>query len=344
MDFPENDAFLTEELLRIALDSSGVAMWKIDPAARSIEWTTALRRMFGVQVEEKLAYDDFFTLLHPDDAETTRLHLDAALTPGGGACDTECRIVLPSGEVKWAAITGRAVFARDGAGLLIGTMRDVTDSKAVAAALQATLDQKQLLLQELNHRIKNSLQLVTSLLRLQIRRIDDPASRHNIEDATARISTIAHIHQRLYRDQDIERLDFGAFLSELCADLQGASPRCRLTVHAPHISVPTDRAIPLALIANELVNNAFKYAYPENAGGPVSVGIARVDPDAIEIRVSDQGEGLPVGFEVKTAKSLGMILVSSLAQQLAAKIVIAETDKGATVVVTAPIEENPRGS
>jgi PAS domain S-box-containing protein len=343
MDFPENDAFLTEELLRIALASSGVAMWKIDPAARSIEWTTALRQMFGVPVAEKLAYDDFFTLLHPEDAEITRRHFDAALLPGDGRCDIECRIVLPSGEVKWAAITGRAVFGRDGAGLLIGTMRDVTDGKAVAAALQATLDQKQLLLQELNHRIKNSLQLVTSLLRLQIRRIDDPASRHQIEDATARISTIAHIHQRLYRDQDIERLDFGAFLSELCADLQGASPQCRLTVDATHISLPTDRAIPLALIANELVNNAFKYAYPENTGGSVAVSIARIDPDAIEIRVSDQGAGLPVGFEVKTAKSLGMILVASLAQQLSATVTTAETDKGAAFIVTAPIEEIPRG-
>ena len=194
------------------------------------------------------------------------------------------------------------------------------------------------MIHEVNHRVKNSLQLVSSLLRLQSRRIGDAASRRPLEDAINRISTIGHIHERLYREQDTKRINFGAFLSELCADLQASSPHCKLEVRTQNLMIATDRAIPLALVVNELVTNAFKYAYPGGAG-PVRVEVECLPTGDFDILVSDQGAGLPDGFSVESTKSLGMVLIASLINQVEGRIEIRRTGPGGTCfVVTAPTQ------
>jgi two-component sensor histidine kinase len=256
-------------------------------------------------------------LLHPDDQDSARSGLAAALLPNSdGNCEIEFRIVMPAGDTKWLLARGRAFFTGKGGNrtptLFIGTMRDITDSKAAA-------EHQQMLIHEVNHRVKNSLQLVSSLLRLQARRSQNQEARQQLEDATARISTIAHVHQRLYRDQDTRQLNFGAFLSELCADLQGTAAHCSLTVETPDFYLSTDRAIPLALIVNELVTNAFKYAYP-SGGGPVTVNVDLRSAGKIAIAVSDEGVGIPDGFTVEGAGNMGMMLIGSLAHQLSGHI------------------------
>ena len=339
-EFLENDAFLTTELLKLAVDSAGIGVWKVDPRTRSVEMTAALKQMLGIPVGRTVDYAAFFAVLHPDDQEQARNDLAAALTSADGLCETEFRIVAPTGDIKWLLARGQAFFDGEGdarkARLFIGTARDVTDGKAA-------LEQQQMLLHEVNHRVKNSLQLVSSLLRLQARRIPDLAARRQLEDATTRISTIAHIHQRLYRDQDVKRINFGAFLSELCADLQGSASHCSLEVSAPDFLVTTDRAIPLALVVNELVTNAFKYAYPIDGsgavGGRVKVAVDLRGGGEIAITVKDEGVGLPEDFTVAGGGNLGMILIGSLLAQLSGKIEVLTQGPGACFVVTVPVDD-----
>lgn len=335
------DAFLTEELLKLALESSGVAIWLMDPATEAIEWTAACKEIFQVPLDQPIDYAFFLSRLHPDDREATDIAVRQALdSAGSGSYDVEYRAIMADSSIRWIAARGRAFFDGDDRRPVqfIGTVRDVTERKTIEQSLQAALEQKQLLLLEVNHRVKNSLQLASSLLRLQARRIADPELRHQLEDAMTRISTIAHIHQRLYRDQDVKRIDFGALLAELCADLQSGTPECSIQVDAPHIRVPTDRAISLALIANELVSNAFKYAYPDRPGGAVSVGIGQPSAGEIAVSVSDDGIGLPEGFTTDGTNSLGMVLVSSLLGQLGGRMEVPAKPKGATFLVTVPIE------
>jgi two-component sensor histidine kinase len=349
-EFLKNDAFLTTELLKLAIGSAGIGVWKVDPQTRSVELAAALKQLLGVPVEQPMDYATFLALLHPDDRQRTRDGLAAALTSGDGQCEVEFRVVSPAntddqetdlrpaGPPRWMHVSGRAFFEGEGdarkAVLFIGTMRDVTATKAA-------LEQQQALLHEVNHRVKNSLQLVSSLLRLQARQIPEEEARRQLEDATTRISTIAHIHQRLYRDQDFQRINFGAFLSELCADLQGSSAHCSLEVRSPDFQVTTDRAVPLALVVNELVTNAFKYAYPildsESAGGRVAVSVALLDGGEIAITVQDDGVGLPEDFTVAGGSNLGMLLVGNLVAQLSGTIDVRRDDRGACFVVTAPI-------
>ena len=340
-EFLKNDAFLTTELLKLAVESAGIGIWKVDPQTRAVEASATLKQMLGLSVDTPLDYAAFIGALHPDDQTGARRDLAAALTSADGLCETQFRIIAPGGEVRWLLVRGRAFFDRDSEGgegmrrkatLFIGTARDITDASAA-------LEQQQMLLHEVNHRVKNSLQLVSSLLRLQARRIPDPTARRQLEDATTRISTIAHIHQRLYRDQDIKKIDFGAFLSELCADLQGTASRCSLKVKSPSFPVTTDRAIPLALVVNELVTNAFKYAYPaEGSGGRVSVGVELSDGE-IAITVKDNGAGLPDGFSAAGGSNLGMILIGSLLAQLSGRIETSDNRPGACFLVTVPVDD-----
>ncbi len=333
-EFLRNDGFLSKELLRLALDSSGLGVWKVDPRTRDVALTASLKQMLGVPIDRDIDYAAFFALLHPDDQENARRGLAAALLPGSdGNCEIEFRIVMPAGDAKWLLARGRAFFEGKGKNrtptLFIGTMRDVTDTKTAA-------EHQQMLIHEVNHRVKNSLQLVSSLLRLQARRSQDPQSRQQLEDATARISTIAHVHQRLYRDQDTKQLNFGAFLSELCADMQGTSSHCSLTVDTPDFHLSTDRAIPLSLIINELVTNAFKYAYP-GGGGPVTVAVDLRKAGEISITVSDEGIGIPAGFTIEGAGNMGMMLIGSLTHQLSGHVEVRHNAGGGSCfTVTVP--------
>jgi two-component sensor histidine kinase len=135
--------------------------------------------------------------------------------------------------------------------------------------LSRALQQKDLLLKEVNHRVKNSLQLVASLLGLQRARIKDPEARRQFDEAGRRINTVAKIHQRLYKDEDVDRVAFDKFLQELCDELNSAVSndyKTMILCDASSCQLSTEDVIPLALIVNELVTNALKYSYPDGAG------------------------------------------------------------------------------
>lgn len=341
-EFLKNDAFLTTELLKLAVELAGIGIWKVSPQTREVELTTSLKQMLGLPVDEDVNYASFLQLLHPEDLQETREKLAAVFSSQDGQCEIGFRVITPAQDLRWLVARGRAYFDGEGdarnARLFIGTMRDITDTEKAQSALNAALEKQEILLHEVNHRVKNSLQLVSSLLRLQSRRISDQTVRQQLDDATARISTIAQIHQRLYRDQNFERINFGAFLSELCADLQGSAANCSLEVRSPDFSMTTDRAISLGLVVNELLTNAFKYAYP-NGSGPVTVSVDLPATGDIAVSVADEGVGLPSGFTVAGGRNLGMILVSSLISQLSGKIVVRKLNRGACFVVTLPNEQ-----
>jgi two-component sensor histidine kinase len=203
-------------------------------------------------------------------------------------------------------------------------------------SLKAALERQRVLLKEINHRVKNSLAIVSSMLSLQARSADDPILTSHLEGASSRIATIARAHERLYRSDDVESLDLAKYLEGLCQDLEATVSRCTVGFEASgSVTIATDRGIQLALILTELVVNAAKYAYAE-AGGPISVRMAR-DGDAVLLTVRDEGIGLPAGFDPGNGKSMGMRIIVALANQLGATIQPKNRDPGAEFLVRVPL-------
>jgi two-component sensor histidine kinase len=205
-------------------------------------------------------------------------------------------------------------------------------------ALNTALEHQKVLMKEINHRVKNSLQLVASMLILQAGM--DPELGQRLKDASSRIMAIGRAHDLLYRNTQIEKIDLADYLSDVCRDLEKATPNCQVDFEASSpLLLNTDRAVSLALVVTELVTNAAKHAYPEGDGGPIWVRLSRGDGEAARVSVSDEGAGLPPDFEIngKARLSLGMRLVRALANQAGAQLRFERKAHGTEFVLEIPV-------
>jgi two-component sensor histidine kinase len=203
--------------------------------------------------------------------------------------------------------------------------------------LNAALEQQEVLLQEGNHRVTNSLQLVSSMLSMQAATAE-PGMREQLQEAVSRISAIARAHQRLYRTRQIRSLDLGEYMTDVCRDLDEATAHCDVSVTvADGIQIATGRAIPISLLITELITNAAKHAYEKGAACPIWITLDRSGDGAIVITVRDQGRGLPEGFDYKNSKGLGMRLVSAFLMQLQATLRIERRAPGTEFVLEIPL-------
>jgi two-component sensor histidine kinase len=224
----------------------------------------------------------------------------------------------------------------------IGRLAQAFD--AMAERLQQQLRGKDLLLREVNHRIMNSLQLLSSVLALQRRRILDPEARDQFEQARRRIQSLALVHRRLHRRDTTEAVKFDEFLAGLCGDAArslGSEDRpMPVEVTADPVEISADRIIPLALIVYELLTNAFKYARPQAGGRSLRVAAVRDPGDTLIVSVSDNGPGLPPDFEQRAG--LGVKLVQTLLLQLRGTMESASGPDGTTVTISVPLDPAPR--
>jgi len=183
--------------------------------------------------------------------------------------------------------------------------------------LKTALDRHQVLLKEITHRVKNSLQVVTSMLYLQASASNDVTLTQHLTEASSRVSAVGRAYERLAYDENVETIALDAYLRDVCADAVRASSQCQLEFVAdPSIRVDADRAIPIALIANELITNAAKHAFPEGSPpGRIAVRLTEAKDATILLSVSDSGPGLPADFDMAKSKGLGMRVVMALTKQ-----------------------------
>ncbi|WP_082481398.1 sensor histidine kinase [Pseudomonas sp. Leaf127] len=190
------------------------------------------------------------------------------------------------------------------------------------------LVQQEMLLQEVNHRTKNNLQLIVNLIQLQQRQLTDDVAREALLDTSRRIMSIAAVHERLYKADQAGSVDAASYLQEIMRGIQATAPAAvAFDVSLASVHLALDRAIPLALIVNELAINSLKYAYPGADSGLISVRLACSDRH-VTLIVADAGLGLPQGFEDKKSRSLGMRIIMSLARQIGAEVIFTNLRPG----------------
>jgi two-component sensor histidine kinase len=202
--------------------------------------------------------------------------------------------------------------------------------------LRSALEHQKVLINEINHRVKNSLQLVASLLSLQAAAADHPGISQNLQDAVARVTAVARIHERLNRSPDVAMVDLAAYLADICIDLAALAPQCEV-VYQTEAAIPmaTDRAVRVALLATELITNAEKHAGP----GRIVVKLRALDATpSVTLSVRDEGQGLPDDFNVARAQSLGMKIIRALVEQMGASLTVNSAQAGAEFVVEIPLD------
>jgi len=184
--------------------------------------------------------------------------------------------------------------------------------------------EKEALLKEIHHRVKNNLMVISSLLNLQSGSIVDENTRSAVKESQSRVKSMALIHQLLYQSEMVTRIDFPKYLEQLMTSLKSTYGRpgkqIDYIIRAEDIKLDIDTAIPLGLITNELATNAYKYAFPESNGGKIEIDLYKMPDHKYLLRISDDGKGLPVGFDLENSSTLGLKLVKILSKQIRAKL------------------------
>ena len=227
-------------------------------------------------------------------------------------------------ELEWQ---GR-VFLRNYVPLLINEnnhyhlwqYQDITDSRHAEAQIKASLKEKEVLLKEIHHRVKNNLQIISSLLNLQSAEIEDPKASQKFRESQDRVKAMALIHERLYQSSDLAKIDFCGYVRSLTGHLARSyrvdANAIRLSLEVDSVPMNLDVAIPCGLMINELVSNAFKYAFPERKEGEIKVRFTEEHDRKLNLVVSDNGVGFPEGRNPEESDSLGLKLVRTLTEQL----------------------------
>ena len=217
---------------------------------------------------------------------------------------------------------------------LVGVAHDITERKHAEEVLSASLHEKEVLLREIHHRVKNNLQIVSSLLNLQSRKLTDAALIDVLASTRDRVKAMASVHEQLYESGDFAKIDLCEYIRNLVRMLTHAHSPAGVSVrpvfHLGSVTVDLNTAVPLSLIANELITNALKYAYSGRREGTLTIGL-HADGDWNELRITDDGPGLPAGVEPSTTKTLGLRLVRDLARQIRGEVKIESTATGASV-------------
>ncbi len=286
--------------------------------------SAGIEKLFGLPVKDILADPDVFSRLiveedRPRIASATEKSA-RELTP----FDCELRQRTVTGETKWVQCRSMPHLLEDGSILWDGVVVDITERKQAEDALLASLREKEVLLNEIHHRVKNNMQVISSLVSLQADELEDGSMRSILKDVDHRVRSMALVHEKLYQSADLARVELAEYTESLLNYLWSAhgsaASGIRLALDLEPVSLPVDTAVPCGLILNELLINALKHAFHGRDGGEVSV-VLRADSDGkVRLCVRDDGVGLPEGFDWKQARSLGLHLVRMLSRQLRATV------------------------
>lgn len=305
--------------------------------------------MLGFTIKEFKNHEFFWTLIHPDDFE--RINESSYRWYYQDTTDTwveSYRMKKADGSYIWVRDQMFQVKNNFGVKYKIGLLiniNDLVEKEQILLEsrhlLQKTINDKDQLIQEIHHRVRNNLQIITSLLNLQSTYVEDVITHRIIQDSQNRVRALALIHEDLYQSDDMTLLNLSDYLKRLGNQLYRSMrvdiTRYTLDVDAEQLMVPADIATPVGLMVNELLSNAFKHAFVSRETGTVLLKIGLRDENIL-ITVSDDGVGLPSNFSIDKADSLGMMLVLSLSEQVNGKITY-NGDRGTSFEVSIPLQQ-----
>jgi two-component sensor histidine kinase len=204
-------------------------------------------------------------------------------------------------------------------------------------SLEQRADEKEMLLKEVHHRVKNNLQTVSSLLRMQGRAVEDPQILNQIRSSQNRVVCMAMVHEMLYMREDLSCIEYSTYVQQLAdylvKSVKGSETDIRLKIDIPEIELGIDTALPLGLLINEAVTNALKYGFEGRDSGEISISLEKEDEQGFVLRIGDDGIGYPENMDYKASKSLGLKLIHNLSRQLKGSVIRDLSKRGTNYII-----------
>ena len=325
----------TQALLANAEKIGRVGGWEIDVQTLQTTWTEGVYDIYELDGTDPLTVDQGVNYYTPESRPMIELAVQRAIEQGE-PFDLELEIITAKGNRRSVLAMGKPDLSR---GNVAGFFQDITERKQAEQALRQSLNDKEALLKEVHHRVKNNMQVITSLLRLESRRSKVDDTQAVLGDMQARIRAMALLHESLYRSGTFASVDLSTYLRQLATQAfqtqSTNSGTVQLALNLGSVQVGMDQAIPCGLLINELISNCLKHGFPAGVAGHVSIELQPLDaPSHWRLRVCDAGVGLPENFEEKRKNSLGLQLATDLARQIGGALEIEPNqDKGVAFAV-----------
>lgn len=313
----------SEQRYRLVAEQTGQMVYDWDMQSGRIHWAGAIEQITGFHA---VSYQDvdierWEALIHPDDRPETMATLDKAVQ-AEGRFSMEYRHQRRDGSYVWVEDNGIFLLNEQGAAYrMLGSMKDVSERRRASLALEQALHEREILLQEIHHRVKNNFQVIISLLNLQLRKLKDLNAVSHLFEARNRIRSLALVHEKLYQQDNVAEIDLPDYLTLLAKELHSAgvlqAPGVRLELDLDPVHVEVEQAIPCGLLVNELLTNAFKYAFAPDWEGQGRVSLTvRAHAGTILLKIADNGQGIPADIDPESSQTLGLQLVRQLVRQL----------------------------
>lgn len=330
---------VSEERYIRAINAGKVGIWEWNIKTNEIYIDPNLQAMLGyTEQETPKYYNDWLNFVHPDDVELVKNALNAYLIGITPKYEIEHRMLSKDGSCIWFLSRGTLLYDSQGNECFIaGSNTDITARTQAENQLKISLKEKEILLKEIHHRVKNNLQIISSLLRLQTRYINDIQTLEVFQDSHNRVRAMAIIHENLYQSNDLTKIEFSEYVRCLTNNLlrsygviSGINIYLRIN---QKISLKIDTVISCGLIINELVSNSIKHAFVNSIQGNINIELVEIANNQYSLIVSDNGVGLSKDIDFYKNQSLGLQLVWSLVEQLEGTITF-NTSLGTSFTIT----------
>ncbi len=335
----------SENRFRLVVESvRDYAIFQLDSEGKIITWNAGAERLLGWP-ERQVIGMPMSVVFIPEDIETGQHQKELEQARAEGRAQDERWHRRKDGSRFFASgVLTRAQAPGKGTVTFTKVMQDVTKRKEQDDQLRRSLEEKSMLVREIHHRVKNNLQMLVSLLSLQASHTDDPHVIDAFEETEGRVRAIAHIHEQLYTSDDLTRVEVGGYLAELARELVALHEKTpggiQLHLRLEEMTLHIEKAVPVGLIANELVLNSLKHGL-QARGGVLSVTFKSTQQEdgstLAELCVEDDGLGMPSGFDISHPPSMGYQLINLLVRQLRARISI-KSGPGASITVSFPVQ------
>jgi PAS domain S-box-containing protein len=325
----------SEEMFRTVVENSQSGIVLINDEFRPVYANDELLKIIGYSRRELLR-QDFRRLL---DEESRELIIDRYHRRQKGEdvpSRYEFTFVRKDGQKRLMEISSSVIKDSKNRSLTISQMRDITEERQADERLRASMKEQEVLLKEIHHRVKNNLQIISSLLNLQSQHIQDPAALAMFQESRLRVRSMAMVHEKLYRSKDLSHVDFKEYIPSLAYHLfqiYGVnSEAIALTIDVDDAYLDINSAIPCGLLVSELISNTLKHAFPDGRRGEVKVRMKPLADGFMELVVSDNGIGLEKDLDLKNTDSFGLQLVDMLTEQLQGTVAI-DRNGGTSITV-----------